>query len=157
MEAFYIHLLSSVETAFHEVYEDYVENCEKFEIVVIDLQNRRVTEKKSAMLFGRLLMEEPLREIYVDNLREKDIQSLFRGIDAVFAKKYPEGIVTCDGCLIKRPEIEITLPDEGQTLAKIALGQETRETMMVKDVECGNVVYVPLDKSKIQEYNIPKQ
>jgi len=35
----------------------------------------------------------------------------------------------------------------GQTLAKIALVKETRETMMVKDVECENVVYVPLEKS----------
>jgi len=57
IEAFYIHLLSSVEAAFQEVYEDYVENCDKFEMLVIDLQNRRVTKKKSAMLFGRLLVE----------------------------------------------------------------------------------------------------
>jgi len=50
IEAFYIHLLSSVEAAFQEVYEDYVENYEKFEMVVIDLQNRRVTEKKKTMM-----------------------------------------------------------------------------------------------------------
>lgn len=35
----------------------------------------------------------------------------------------------------------------GQTLAKIALGKKTRETMIVKDVECENVVYVPSGKS----------
>jgi len=133
IEAYCIHLLSSVEAAFQSVYEDYVENYEKYEMVIIDLQNRRVTAKKSAMLFGRLLVDEPLREVYVENLREKDIQSLFRGIDAEFAKKYPEGIVTYDGYLIRRPEIEITLPAEGQTLAKIALGKETRETMLIMD------------------------
>jgi len=73
IEGYVIMLDSSEETAFEALCDEFIKNYYTNELVVIDLQNRRVTERKSAMLFGRLLVEEQCTEVYVECLKVRGI------------------------------------------------------------------------------------
>ena len=153
VEALFIKLLSDEDAAFQSMYRRFVRNYEKYEMVVLDLQNRSVTRRQSAMLFGRLLVEKQYGVVFFEHFRMEDVEEICHGIDDVYMKRFPKGLVNWDGEVITRPGVVVALPDEGQELAMVQLEEETQDLIACKTTKCSETQHINL----IPEELMPKK